>query len=89
MSTELEYIKDELEKDDRLEVSESRSIVTVESDEWAEIPATGETPSEVQVSESEWGFDVRTVNSGGERFDLSKKAAVSVVKGYLEGEDLV
>lgn len=88
MSTGLEYIRQELENDDRLEVSESHNILTVDSDEWAEIPATGETPSEVQVSKSEWGFDVRPVDSGGERLERSKEEAVSVVKGYLEGEDL-
>ena len=89
MSTGLEYIKDVLEKDDRLEVSESRNILTVDSDEWAEIPASGKKPSGVQVSKVEFGFDVRPVESGGEQFECSKEEAVSIVKGYLKGEDLV
>ena len=88
MSKDMDYIKSELESDSRLDVELDRGILWVDSDEWAEVPASGVKPSNVQVSKVEFGYDVRPVDSGGERFELSADEAVSVVKGFLKGEQM-
>ena len=88
MSKDIDYIKNELESDSRLDVELYKGILSVDSDEWAEVPATGVKPSNVQVCPVEYGYDVRPVDSGGERFELSADEAVLVVKGYLKGEEM-
>lgn len=86
----LQEIQDELEDDSRFDTRLQKGILTVDSESWMTIPASGIKPSEVQVAKADKGingeqlFDVRPVDSGAERLSILPEQAVSHIKRLTE-----
>lgn len=61
-------------------ISVDGNMVTINSDSFTEVPATGEKPECIYVSTtSAGGLDVRPVGSGGERMEVMPKDAAEYI----------
>lgn len=86
----LEDIQDELEDDSRFDTRLQKGILTVDSESWMTIPASGIEPTEVQVVKADKGingeqlFSVRPVDSGAEALSILPEEAVSYIKRLTE-----
>jgi hypothetical protein len=76
----LETVEAELNLPSSVEIERSGGIVELHSDSFNKVPATGESPDVIYISESETALDVRPVGSGGERMEVMPSEAVSYIE---------
>lgn len=81
-------VKRELERNSKLSVSKSGDVLSVRSDYWGEVPASGRKPTEVQVSVNDYGFMVNAVDVDYRREELDEKYAVIAVESLLKDNNL-
>lgn len=78
---QLKTFESEVELPEHISMDSSESVVELRSDEFREIPATGESPDIIYISQTHSGhLDVRPVGVGGERMEVTAREAIN----YLE-----
>lgn len=72
---------DQFESPEEVTVRVEDDIVTLKSQSFNEVPATNEAPDTIYVSKTMSGqLDVRPVDSGGERMELSPEQAIDYIE---------